>query len=115
MHALFEGSEESKGEGLGIINKKIKKLTLNPCPHMGWNNLVKRKSSSLLNGLFDEDFYFAHSFGIGKINESISISIIDDFIISSCVKKNNFIGVQFHPEKSGIAGLEILKNFGNKL
>jgi len=115
MHALFKGSDESEGEGLGIIDEKIKELPINPCPHMGWNNAEKNKGDWLLEDFFGEDFYFSHSYGISRIDESISITKVDHFEISSSVKKNNFIGLQFHPEKSGEVGLEILKKFGKKI
>ena len=110
MHSLFKESEESSGNGLGIFKERIRFLNVTPSPHMGWNNL-EGKDSYLLKGLMNEDFYFAHSYGLGPLNGALSVTTIDGVKICSSIKRDNFYGVQFHPEKSGEAGYQLLRNF----
>ena len=111
MHSLFKESEESKGKGLGLLQKKVRLLPQSPCPHMGWNTLEGEEKSPLLKGLMNEDFYFVHSYAVTNVKESLSLTNIDGLQICSAVAKDNFFGVQFHPEKSGEAGMQLLKNF----
>ena len=111
---LCLGSEEEESECLGIIPLQVKKL-IGPriLPHMGWNNLtVLSESEPLLNGISDKDnFYFIHSFA-AEICAPYTMGICDYFDrFSAVIRRDNFYGVQFHPEKSGASGLRLLKNF----
>ncbi len=114
LHLLFEQSEESPGvEGLGVFGGKVVKIS--DCglkiPHMGWNNLTSAKESRILpeSGEF---MYFVHSYYIEPDDKEIISSYTsygEELAVS--IEKGNVFAVQFHPEKSGTAGLEILKKF----
>jgi len=116
LQTLFEGSEESPGiPGLGIIKGYVKKFeTELSVPLIGWNGIKIRKGSALFSDYKGEKLYFVHSFRAVE-NEENSEWILtttdygEEFI--SGVQKGNTVAVQFHPEKSGKAGLKILKNF----
>ncbi|MBM3590590.1 MAG: imidazole glycerol phosphate synthase subunit HisH [Alphaproteobacteria bacterium] len=111
------GLENGEHHGLGLINGRVEKIpTKNglKIPQMGWNSL-KIKSGNhpiLLNIAQDEDFYFANSYHFICQNENNVIGYVDYGIkINAIIAKDNIIGAQFHPEKSGKAGLKFLKNF----
>jgi glutamine amidotransferase/cyclase len=117
LQTLFEGSEEALGvEGLGIIRGIIKRFdapTLS-IPQMGWNGINIRKPSSLFTGYNQEKLYFVHSYRAVPTWENdewilTTTNYGDEFI--SGVQKGRVAAFQFHPEKSGEAGLNILKNF----
>ena len=83
-------------------------------PHIGWNNLEKNRDDDLLNGLNDKPFvYYVHSYrATGYRDEDlVGFSTYGSLKIPGLVRKGNVIGAQFHPEKSGEIGLQILKNF----
>ncbi len=110
---LCSFSEEGNVEGMGIFDAKVKKFpTLDIVPHMGWNN-IQNPSGSLFNKITPEDnFYFVHSYYCELSSDTISVC---EYILpfSATFQKNNFFGTQFHPEKSGEAGSQLLKNFLN--
>ena len=110
------GYEGDFQEGLGLIKGKVEKLksTKNEkIPHVGWNEVHHKKKDFLLNGIASgTDFYFVHSFQFipeNKENIIAKTPYCNDFV--SIIKKDNVMGVQFHPEKSQIFGLKLLKNF----
>lgn len=116
LHLLFESSEESPAvEGLGIFSGKVKKIP--DCglkiPHMGWNNIELAKNSRILPN--DNSFmYFVHSYYIEPKDETLISSHTEyGAKLAVSIEKGNIFAVQFHPEKSGTAGLEILKRFVN--
>jgi glutamine amidotransferase/cyclase len=117
LQTLFEGSEEALGvKGLGIIKGIIKRFddTALSIPQMGWNGIIIRKPSSLFAGYNQEKLYFVHSYrAVPSIENNdwilTTTNYGDEFI--SGVQKGNVSAFQFHPEKSGKAGLNILKNF----
>jgi glutamine amidotransferase len=108
---MSEFSEEGNVKCLGIFNVKVKKFPPNDIvPHMGWNNL-RSLNSPIFNGINEnDDVYFVHSYYC-EISEYTTA--ICDYIIpfSAAMQKDNFYATQFHPEKSGIVGEKILKNF----
>ena len=122
MQLLFEESEEYKlSKGLGVIEGKITKLSSKdgdkflPLPHIGWNKLIYNKDNldKDLNS-FDSIYqYFVHSYGyiIEKNNpkDLLFSSIYGENNFISGVRKNNIIGFQFHPERSGKVGLDLLQ------
>ncbi|MDZ7681878.1 MAG: imidazole glycerol phosphate synthase subunit HisH [Fodinibius sp.] len=113
MQLLFESSEEGDSKGLGIIPGRLKKFdsSVDKVPHMGWNTFVDINSHPLLDSLTNEEyFYYVHSYfaPMGDFTAA-SCSYIEKF--SAVVCKDNFMGVQFHPEKSGKAGSLLLQNF----
>lgn len=110
---LCERSEEEEVSCLGVIPLEVKKL-VGPrvVPHMGWNNLTQIFEDDLLRGITkDDNFYFIHSFA-AEVASPFSKGICDYYgHFSAVVRRENFFGVQFHPEKSGMSGLKLLKNF----
>ncbi|WP_412467912.1 imidazole glycerol phosphate synthase subunit HisH [Pedobacter sp. KLB.chiD] len=116
MQLITEHSEEGDATLLNIVPVKTKKFdkSLNiKIPHMGWN-AVKPKNNLLFKGIEDNtQFYFVHSYFI-EYNPTFDIASADyGLTFSAAVQKDNFYGVQFHPEKSGKAGELVLKNFSN--
>ncbi|MGH9792455.1 MAG: imidazole glycerol phosphate synthase subunit HisH, partial [Candidatus Acidiferrales bacterium] len=113
MQALYEGSEEAPGEpGLGVLAGTVLQLPLDvKLPHMGWNEL-RRTASSALMGPETESarFYFAHSYAAPVSGEATAVCE-HGAQFAAIVEHENRFGVQFHPEKSGAAGLNILKRF----
>jgi glutamine amidotransferase len=113
MHILCDRSEEGNVSCLGVVDAEAKKFdeTKVKVPHMGWNNVSIIKDSKLFNNIADKTyFYFAHSYYIAK-NDSTIATTKHDIEFCSALEKDNFYGVQFHPEKSGEAGLKLLRNF----
>ncbi len=118
MQWLFEGSDEApEVEGLGVIPGRIGRLQNDlerrlKVPHVGWNALDFRTSGSrLFQGLSSgAQVYFTHSYAAPVTVECVA-STVHANTFSSVVERDNIFGVQFHPEKSGEAGLQILRNF----
>jgi len=112
---LFESSSElGTHKGLSLIGGSVEPLpkTL-AVPHMGWNSVCISKDNPLFAGFGEQEyFYFAHSF-CANINDDKAQAIYTEYgnNVVAAVKKDNIYGVQFHPEKSGEAGLKLLKNF----
>jgi len=114
MQMLFDESEEFETtKGLGYINGKIDKIVCPyKIPHMGWNSLEITQNSPLLKGISDgESVYFVHSFMAYTDKDNISAQCDYGIKVPALVEKGNVFGAQFHPEKSGETGLQILKNF----
>lgn len=114
LHLLFDESEESPGvKGLGILPGKVIKIP--DCglkiPHIGWNNIEISKESRILP-TESEFMYFVHSYYINPQNSDVvsSYTTYGDKLGVS-IERGNVFAVQFHPEKSGEAGLNILKKF----
>ena len=116
LQMLFEGSEEDPGvAGLGIFKGMVRKIAAPglKIPHMGWNNLEYRTSSSLFQGLPPAAYvYFVHSFHAVPTDESC-ITAVTDYggQVTAAVGRGLVQAVQFHPEKSSSVGLKILANF----
>lgn len=113
MQLLFEESEEGASTGLGVMPGKLRKFdsTLGKVPHMGWNTFADLNNHALLKGIHKENhFYYVHSY-YAPLNEFTlaSCEYINKF--ASVVSNDNFMGVQFHPEKSGEIGEKLLSNF----
>ena len=111
MQMLFDSSEESAGvQGLGLIPGAIKKINRNissRVPHVGWNSLEKIDANiNFLSLSQEKDFYFVHSFHAIPSEKShiLTETRIEDGSVVSSVIKENILGFQFHPEKSGSAG-----------
>ena len=114
MQLLFESSEEGPTETLGLIPGIVALLPGAPgiqVPHMGWNTVLSGKRDGLLNGIpTDARFYFVHSYA-GPVNAFTIASCDHGTPFAAIVQRANFSGVQFHPERSGVAGARLLKNF----
>lgn len=114
MQLLAESSEESGGiKTLGIIATPVKQMSdLGlPLPHMGWNQVTSQAGNPLFRGIEDGAyFYFVHSYAMPICSSTIAQANYGE-PFTAAVQKDNFFGVQFHPERSGAAGAQLLKNF----
>ena len=117
LQLLFESSEESPGgEGLGILKGKIVRIPDYEglkIPHIGWNSLTLENQGRLFEGISGEPYvYFVHSYYLqAEEPEIVKASTEYSAHIHASVEKGNVFACQFHPEKSGAVGLQILKNF----
>lgn len=111
---LFDSSEEGDTPSLGLIPGRVARLPESPgitVPHMGWNTLEVRRDTPLLAGIpRDARFYFVHSYA-GPVNDFTVATATHGAPFAAIVQRGNFHGVQFHPERSGPAGAQLLKNF----
>jgi len=116
MQLFFTTSEEwGVSNGLGIFPGRVRRFPQGLIiPHIGWNQVEKVKPDILLNDIPDQAaFYFVHSFYVDPEEDSIVTGRTDYGIkFASMVGSNNIFGIQFHPEKSSVLGLRILRNFG---
>jgi imidazole glycerol phosphate synthase glutamine amidotransferase subunit len=114
LQALFTSSEEAPEErGLGIYEGQVKRFQGDlRIPHMGWNQVQSCRDTRLLNGQNGQTpyFYFAHSYYCPVVSATAATC---DYIVpyTAILELDNVCGVQFHPEKSGPAGLAVVKNF----
>ncbi|MGB9840700.1 imidazole glycerol phosphate synthase subunit HisH [Thermovenabulum sp.] len=118
MQLLFEFSEEGSEKGLGILKGDVKLIPKKQglkIPHMGWNRIKVKKNSPILKNLDGEYFYFVHSYFADAEMEDVSSVTEYGGEITASVEKGNIFATQFHPEKSGKAGLQLLENFGRLL
>ena len=116
QQVLMSSSEESVGvDGLDLFKGHAELLSGDvKIPHMGWNKLKVCNDSPILEGIDGEYFYFVHSYHVVPDDESIIAGVCEyggDVVAS--LSQNNLFSTQFHPEKGGVAGLKILKNFTN--
>ena len=114
MEMFFEKSEEGRLDGLGVLEGEVIILPNKfKIPHMGWNDLQVTKPSVLLEGIKDGSWvYFVHSYRIKPKNEEIVKADSDYGIrVPAVIEHGTLFGTQFHPEKSGKIGAEMIKNF----
>lgn len=117
LQLLFESSDESPDvKGLGILNGKIVTIPKEnglKVPHIGWNSISLRQKGGIFKDLRDESyFYFVHSYYLkGADNDAVTATTQYGVEIECAVQKGKLCATQFHPEKSGSAGLKLLKNF----
>jgi glutamine amidotransferase len=111
MQLMCNSSEEGNTKGLGIFDVAIKRFSKAvKVPQMGWNTISNLKSD-LFTGIKEKEFmYLVHSFYAENCKESIATTAYE-IEYAAALQKDNFYGVQFHPEKSSVAGEQILKNF----
>ncbi|AVJ16974.1 imidazole glycerol phosphate synthase subunit HisH [Serratia sp. MYb239] len=114
MQLLADSSEENGGVNtLGVIDTQVKQMHAGglPLPHMGWNQVSARAGSHLFRGIDDDAyFYFVHSYAMPICPNTIAQANYGA-PFTAAVQKDNFFGVQFHPERSGAAGAQLMKNF----
>ncbi len=115
LQVLFEETEEGGGsQCLGLLPGKVRKLPPGlKVPHIGWNNVRQAKNHPLFEGVADDAFfYFVHSYYVEPIDGSMIIGTTDyGLAFASAVSRGNMVATQFHPEKSGAAGLKMYDNF----
>ena len=115
MQVMFEeGMEHGVFKGLGWLPGSVDRLDVNklPLPHIGWNNIEIKRNDILFHELDEiNDFYFVHSYKTNTDEEYVLGETLYGKNFCSVVKKNNLVGVQFHPEKSQKAGLKLIQNF----
>ncbi len=118
LQVLFEGSEEGSEKGLGILPGTVRKFTSEPgitVPHMGWNQLqLTQPDCPIFKGVPPAAWvYFVHSFYAAPSDPAINAATIThgSQTVTAAVAKGNLMAMQFHPEKSSTAGLQILSNF----
>jgi glutamine amidotransferase len=114
MQLLFESSAEGGDASLGLLPGRVTRLPEAPgitVPHMGWNTVVPVRATPLLRGIAPEArFYFVHSYAAPLSADTVA-SAEHGTRFAAIVQRANFSGVQFHPERSGAAGAQLLKNF----
>ncbi len=113
---LGKGSEEGDAPGLGWINMACRKLPAMPdirVPHMGWNQITRKKPSPLLDRMGeDARFYFVHSYHMECAQaEDVLATAMHGIEFTCAVQRNNIMGTQFHPEKSLRHGLALMRSF----
>lgn len=114
MQLLFERSAEGTTECLGVLPGAVRRLEAapgRPVPHMGWNQLTDPREDPLLEGIEPgEYFYFVHSYAV-PTSELTLAGVHYGEPVSGVVRRGNFWGTQFHPERSAAAGARLLGNF----
>ena len=121
---ILERSEEKSAQCLGLLDGEVKlfpqpllsdKNERLKIPHMGWNGVHKVKNHSVMEGIVpDDEFYFVHAYYPLPASEEYVVGTTDyGIVFPSVIGYKNLIAMQFHPEKSGHAGLRILENFCN--
>lgn len=119
LQLLFASSEESAGvPGLGLLPGTVRRFpeaTGLKIPHIGWNDIRFPRKSRLFDGISDGSYvYFVHSYYLQAGDENIVAATTEYGVtVHAAVEKDNLFACQFHPEKSGEVGMQILKNFCN--
>ena len=125
LQMLFESSDEGDVRGLAVLAGRVRRFPRETMhnqkgmrlkvPHMGWNRVQQRNAHPLWSGIEDGTrFYFVHSYYAQAADERIVSGVSDYGLPFTCaVARDNIFAVQFHPEKSHIAGLRLLSNFVN--
>jgi glutamine amidotransferase len=114
MQLLFRRSEEGPADCLGVLPQTVARLEAKPgfpVPHMGWNQLTSLQPDSLLKDIEPESYvYFVHSFAAPVTANTLAVAQYSS-AVTAVVRRDNFWGTQFHPERSARAGARILANF----
>ncbi|NIG36561.1 imidazole glycerol phosphate synthase subunit HisH [Pantoea sp. ICBG 828] len=114
MQLLGRGSDENGGVStLGIVDEPVSLMDTQglPLPHMGWNQITAQAGNHLFRNIPDGSyFYFVHSYAM-PVNAATIAQCDYGLPFTAALQKDNFFGVQFHPERSGKAGAQLLKNF----
>ena len=112
MQWLFDGSEEAPGlRGLGIFQGVCDRIPAAKVPHVGWNSLTLCRPTLLTANIPDESqVYFTHSYAAPVVEATAAVTTYG-VSFSAAVEQRNIAGVQFHPEKSGAVGLQLLRNW----
>lgn len=114
MQLLYQASEEGDTKCLGLLPGSVRRIEAapgRPVPHMGWNELRLSSDDALLEGITSRHYaYFVHTYAAPVNGETLAETDYGERL-SAVVRKGNFCGAQFHPERSGRTGARLLENF----
>ncbi|HJT38013.1 MAG TPA: imidazole glycerol phosphate synthase subunit HisH [Actinomycetota bacterium] len=114
LQVLFDSSEESEEKGAAVFSGDVVRFPAGPkVPHIGWNEVVPRAGARLFDGIdAGTRFYFVHSYYPSPADDAV-VAATSDYALEFCcaAERDNVMATQFHPEKSGDAGLALLSNF----
>ena len=112
MQLFFDSSDEADNACLGVISGRVRRLTASPLPHMGWNDVAHNGDPIFRDIPSGATFYFVHSYAPVPTDPAVTIGSTDyGGAFTAAVRDGHRVGVQFHPERSGEAGLMLLANF----
>ncbi|MDB9313062.1 imidazole glycerol phosphate synthase subunit HisH [Spirulina sp. CS-785/01] len=118
LQILFEGSEEGQETGLGVISGQVRRFYKEPnmtIPHMGWNTLhYTQPQHPIWTGIGNQSYvYFVHSYYVDPVDPQVQAATVTHGTqeVTAAIAYDNVVAVQFHPEKSSTAGLQLLSNF----
>jgi glutamine amidotransferase len=113
MQVLFERGLEHgvQTEGLGILAGDVTRLHAPVVPHMGWNTVQVPEGSTLFAGVEDQRFYFVHSYAARSVPDALVTTAEHGEVFAAAVERGVLAATQFHPEKSGDAGAQLLQNW----
>jgi glutamine amidotransferase len=113
MQLLFDSSEEGEGAGLSVFRGRVRRLRARRIPHMGWNDVQVTSDDPVLDKLSPMLGYYANSYVADVLEESnvLAWTQYDEDRFPAVVRRDRTWGVQFHPEKSGEQGLQLIRNF----
>ena len=115
LQMLFEQGEEGNAAGLGVLPGRVPRLSVSglKIPHIGWNEVMQQRSHPLWTGIPDRSrFYFVHSYYAAPREAALTAATCIYGVPFTCaIARDNIFAVQFHPEKSQSAGLQLLSNF----
>jgi glutamine amidotransferase len=116
MQVLYDVGEEHgvTSSGLGVLPGRVERLHAEVLPHMGWNTVRPPSGSRLFAGVEDERFYFVHSYAVRPAGDGETVSEHGEPFVAG-VERGAVAATQFHPEKSGEAGLHLLENWVSAL
>jgi glutamine amidotransferase len=112
MQVLYDVGDEHGVEtaGIGVLAGRVRRLDATILPHMGWNTVTPQSGSRLFDGVATERFYFVHSYCVTPDGEPVSVTEHGEPFVAA-VERGTLAATQFHPEKSGAAGLRLLHNW----
>jgi imidazole glycerol-phosphate synthase subunit HisH len=116
MQVLYDAGVEHGVEttGIGVLAGRVERLHADVLPHMGWNTVAPPAGSALFAGVEDERFYFVHSYAVAPSAVDETVTDHGERFVAA-VERGALSATQFHPEKSGAAGLKLLRNWVNSL
>jgi imidazole glycerol-phosphate synthase subunit HisH len=117
MQVLYETGDEHGVEtsGIGVLPGRVERMSAPILPHMGWNVVQPPGGSRLFDGVEDERFYFFHSYAAAAAGGGETVATHGDTTFVAAVERGVLSATQFHPEKSGDAGLHLLRNWVSSL
>jgi imidazole glycerol-phosphate synthase subunit HisH len=117
MQVLYETGDEHgvTTAGIGVLPGRVERMSAPVLPHMGWNTVTPSDGSTLFAGLTGERFYFVHSYAVAPAGEGETLATHGETTFVAAVERGVLAATQFHPEKSGDAGLQLLGNWVSSL